>query len=93
MTAEIKNTQTHEDLVKSVVLRTLKSNIEEINRKLNDISASMKYFEKKHVMKTKEFHKKFTRGKLGDDMDFFEWKASAELYNELKKEQKVLSIR
>lgn len=92
MAAEIKNTQTHEDLVKSVVLRTLKSRVEEINQKLNDISASIKYFEKKYAMKTKEFHTKFTSGTLGDDMDFFEWKASAELYNELKEEKKVLSI-
>ena len=50
----------------------------------------MKYFEKKYGMKTEEFYKKFTSGKLGDDMDFFEWKASAELYNELKEEKKVL---
>ncbi len=90
MAAEIKNTETPKDLVKYAVIRTLKSRIEEITQKLNDIYASMKYFEKKYGMKTEEFYKKFTSGSLGDDMDFFEWKASAELYNELKEEKKML---
>ncbi len=65
--------------MKDVVIRTLKSRIEEINQKLNDIYASMKYFEKKYGMKTEEFHKKFLSGTLGDDMDFFKWKASPRL--------------
>lgn len=90
MAAEIKNTGLPNNLVKNVVIRTLKSRIEEINQKLNDIYASMKYFEKKYGMKTEEFHKKFLSGTLGDDMDFFEWKASSEVYNELKEEKKVL---
>lgn len=90
MAAEIRNTGVTKDLVKNAVIRTIKSKIEEINQKLNDINASMKYFEKKYGMKTEEFYKKFLSGALGDDMDFFEWKASAELYNELKEEKKVL---
>lgn len=91
MAAEIKNTGIPKDFVKNAVIRTLKSKIEEINQKLNDIYSSMRYFEKKYGMKTEEFYKKFTSGSLGDDMDFFEWKASAELYDELKEEKKVLS--
>ncbi|MBU3967698.1 MAG: hypothetical protein KKG76_10045 [Euryarchaeota archaeon] len=90
MASEIKNTGISKDLIKNAVIRTLKSKIEEINQKLSDIRASMKYFEIKYGMKTEEFYKKFTGGKLGDDMDYFEWKASAELYNELKEEKKVL---
>ena len=90
MAAEIKKTGLTKDLVKNVVTRTLKSRIEEINQKLNDIYESMKYFEKKYGMKTEEFHKKFLSGTVGDDMDFFEWKASAEVYNELKEEKKAL---
>lgn len=90
MASEIKNTAIPKDLVKDAVIRTLKSKIEEINQKLNDIYASMNYFEKKYGMKTEEFYNKFTSGTLGDDMDFFEWKASAELYKELKEEKKVL---
>ena len=41
----------------------------------------MNYFEKKYGMKTEEFYKKFLAGSLGDDMDFFEWKASTAIFN------------
>lgn len=50
----------------------------------------MKYFEKKYGMKTEEFYKKFLAGSLGDDMDFFEWKASCDVYKELQEERKAL---
>jgi hypothetical protein len=90
MASEIKSTGFSKDLVEEAVTRTLKSRIEEINQKLNDTSESMKYFEKKYGMKTDEFYKKFVGGVLGDDMDFFEWKASSEIYNELNDVKKVL---
>jgi hypothetical protein len=90
MAAEIKNPGFQTTLVRDVVTRTLKARIEEINHKSNNISESMKYFEKKYGMKTEEFYKKFIRGELGDDMDFFEWKASSEIYNELKNEKIAL---
>jgi hypothetical protein len=41
-------------------------------------------------MKTEEFYRKFVRGELEDDMDFFEWKASSEIFNELIKEKRAL---
>lgn len=50
----------------------------------------MNYFEKKYDMKTDEFYGKFVSGALGDDMDFFEWKASKEISDELKEEKRVL---
>ena len=90
MTADIKNTELSKDFVKGVVSRTIKSRIEEINQKLTDIYTSMNYFEKKYGMKTEEFYKKFFAGSLGDDMDFFEWKASSEVYKELQEERKAL---
>ena len=66
------------------------SRIEEINQKLNDLRESIRYFEKKYGMKTEEFYRTFVSGELGDDMDFFEWKASSEIFNELKEEKKAL---
>ena len=91
MASEVKGTIiVSNDLVKGVVIRTLRYRIEEINQKLNDIYENMGYFERKYGMETEEFYKKFASGALGDDMDFFEWKASAEIYDELKEEKKVL---
>ena len=90
MAAEIKNSGIPKEFVRDAVIRTLKSRIEEINQKLNDIQESIRYFEKKYGMKTEEFYKKFVSGALGDDMDFFEWKASYEIFNELKEEKRAL---
>jgi len=53
MAAEIKSAEIPTELVRDAVKRTLKSRIEEINQKLNDIYESMKYFEKKYGMKLK----------------------------------------
>lgn len=90
MVLEMKDTRIPPDVVKNVVIRTLKSKIEDINQKLNDIYNNIRYFEKKYGMKTEEFYKKFVNGILGDDMDLLEWKASTEIYNELKEEKRVL---
>lgn len=90
MVLKTKNTGIPQNIVRDVVIRTLRSKIEEINQKLNNLYENMCYFEKKYGMKTEEFYNQFVSGKLGDDMDFLEWKASAEIYNELKEEKRVL---
>ena len=92
MAADIKNAGLSKDFVNAVVSRTIKSRIEEITQKLTDLYNSMQYFEKKYGMKTEEFYKKFLTGSLGDDMDFFEWKASCEVYKELQEERKALFL-
>jgi hypothetical protein len=91
MVLEVRNIGIPKDLVKDVVIRTLRSRVEEINHKLGDIYNSMNYFERKYGMKTEEFYEKFVSGALGDDMDFFEWKASKEIHDELKEEKRVLT--
>ena len=90
MVLEVKNIGIPKDLVKDVVIRTLRSRIEEIKQKLSDIYENMRYFERKYGMKTEEFYEKFLSGTLGDEMDFFEWEASKEIYDELKEEKRVL---
>jgi len=90
MVLEVKNTGIPSDLVKDVVTRTLRFRVEEIKQKLTDIYENLNYFERKYGMKTADFYTKFVSGALGDDMDFFEWKASKEIYDELKEEKRVL---
>jgi hypothetical protein len=90
MTSEIKNPTIMTDFLTDVVIRTLKSKIEEMSHKINDIHENLIYFEKKYGMESEEFYKKYVDGTLGDDMDFLEWKASTEIYIELKEEKKAL---
>jgi len=90
MELELKKTGIPGDVVKDVVVRTLRSRVEEINHKLTEIHDSINYFERKYGKKTEEFYEGFVGGAAGDDMDFFEWKALKELDDELKEERKVL---
>jgi len=76
--------------VKNAVIKTVQHRIEEINRELVEIVKNLEYFERKHGLKTAKFYEKFLKGKLEDDMDFFEWKASKEIYDELRKQKDLL---
>lgn len=87
MAAEMRSSGISKERMKEVVARTLKSKIDEINQKLIDTHETMRYFEKKYGMRTEEFYKKFLADELGDDMDFFEWKASKEISDELNGER------
>jgi hypothetical protein len=90
MLLEAKKTGIPEEVVRDVVARTLRSKVEELNHKLQEIQESIRYFERKYGMKTAEFYGKFTRGEAGDELDFFEWKALKELNDELTEERSAL---
>lgn len=90
MAAEIKSSIFSKDMMKDVVMRTLKLKIEEINQNLINTHETIRYFEKKYGMRTEDFYKRFLAGELGDDMDLFEWKASKEISDELNAEKRVL---
>ena len=59
MVLEVKNIGISKDLVKNVIIRTLRSRVEVINQKLNGIYKETRYFEKKYGIKTEEFYEKF----------------------------------
>ncbi len=61
MVSEVKNIGIPKDLVKDVVIRTLRSRVEEINHKLKDIHDSMNNFERRYGMKTDEFYEKICK--------------------------------
>jgi hypothetical protein len=60
----------------------LESKINHVNSTQEDISdleQSLKNFETKYKMSSSEFYQKFQAGKLGDDIDFFEWSVFYEM--------------
>lgn len=87
---EVKSTTIPVDQVKNAVISALKNRIDEIDRKLDDLNQNLEYFQRKYDLKSEDFSEMFTEGKLGDDMDFFEWKASWEIHEQLKGEKKAL---
>ena len=76
--------------VEGAVVKTIQNRIEEINHELQEVLDSMEYFQRKYGLKTQEFYERFLKGELGDDMNFFEWKACKEIYDELRKERGLL---
>lgn len=90
MALVVKDTVIPEDQVKNIVLKALKSRIEKINSKIEEIKNNINYFKLKYGMESEEFYRKFETGELGDEMDFFEWKSSIEILNDLKTERSAL---
>lgn len=90
MTLDVSDTAMPEEQVKSAVIGALKNRIFEINNHLDDLSQNLEYFQRKYDMDNEKFYQKFTSGTLGDEMDFLEWKASYEIYQELTMEKKAL---
>lgn len=90
MSLEINNAYVSRELVKRTVLKTIRSKIEEINFKLIDTRKMLTYYEKKYGMQTDYFYERFIKGNLGDEQDFFEWKALKEIHDELIDEKKIL---
>ena len=76
--------------VEGAVIKTIQLRVEKINHESRKILESMEYFQRRYGLKTREFYEKFLKGELGDDMDFFEWKACKEIYDELTKERDLL---
>ena len=90
MTLDVKSNSIPKDQVKNAVVSALKNRVEEINRKLDDLNQNLEYFQRKYLLNSGDFYVKFTKGDMDDEMDFFEWKASWEIFQELKKEKLAL---
>ena len=54
------------------------------------LKKEIKNFEQKYGMTSGDFYKKFEKGKLGDEQDFFMWASSIDIYRNLSDRQKVL---
>lgn len=79
-----------ENQVKNVVIKALRARIEKLNQKIDEFQINMDYFKRKYGMESEKFYQRFKTGELGDDMDYLEWKASWEIFNELKNEKNAL---
>lgn len=90
MTLDVSDTALPEDQVKSAVIGALKNRILEIDTKLDELNLNLEYFQRKYNLESESFYQQFSTGSLGDDMDFQEWKASWEIYQELILEKKAL---
>jgi len=75
---------------KREVIESLKRELRICNVALSNIKEKLEKFEIKYTMSTEEFNKKFEKGQLGDDQDFFEWNAYNEYYNDWQNRKRAL---
>ena len=56
----------------------------------DELRIELDQFESQYALKSSEFYKKFKRGEMGDDMDFFEWYGVWRMYQNTLNSLKTL---
>lgn len=49
------------------------------------LAGHVREFEERYSLKSKEFHRRYYAGELGDETDFVEWSATNEMLNDIVK--------
>ena len=79
-----------DEVLEATVSKLLHYELEKLQGRQNQIREKLTAYEERYHLKTEEFSRQFREGKLGDDMDFFEWSALAEIHQELS--QKLAEV-
>ena len=79
----IQEEEAEDEVVEVTVSKLLGYELEKLGRRQNQIREKLTAFEEQYGLKTEEFSRQFREGKLGDEMDFFEWSALADMYRDL----------
>lgn len=72
-----------DEVLAASVTKLLHYELEKLQDRQSRVREKLTTFEEKYHMRTEEFFRQFREGKLGDDMDFFEWSALEEIHQEL----------
>jgi len=59
-----------------------------IEQKIVDLETQLKNYENKYKISSNDFYEQFRQGKLGDDIDFFEWGVFYEMLLSAREELK-----
>jgi len=72
------------------LLKSLERESEICQIAIVDLSERVREFEKRYGMSSEDFYQQFATGELGDDLDYFEWKALIEGLQEWEKTDQEL---
>jgi hypothetical protein len=79
----VEREETGDEVMEVTVSKLLNYELEKLRGRQSQIREKLTTFEEKYGLKTDEFYQRFQEGKLGDEMDFFEWSALADIYQEI----------
>ncbi len=75
-----------DEVLEVTVSKLLLYELEKLRARRSRIQEKLTTFEERYHLKTDEFSQRFRAGKLGDETDFFEWSALAEMHQELSQQ-------
>lgn len=84
------DTSFDKNLIEKQLINLVNTRLIEIKDEISSVKLDIEYFEKKYQMKSDEFVNKFTEDKFGDDEDYFIWKGSISILENLIREQNIL---
>jgi len=72
------------------LLKSLERESEMCRIAIADLKSRVQGFETRYGISSENFYRRFTKGELGDDLDYFEWKALIEGLQEWEKTDREL---
>src|SRR3954451_15433766 len=75
----IQRGEEKDEVVEVTVSKLVNYELEKLKRGQSRIREKLAAFEERYGLKTDKFQRKFREGTLGDETDFFEWSALADI--------------
>jgi len=72
-----------DEVTEVTISKLLNYELDKLRGRQNQIRERLTTFEESYSLQTEEFVQKFREGTIGDAMDFFEWAALADMYQEI----------
>ena len=79
----IQKDEEQDEVVEVTVSKLVSYELEKLKGRQRRIREKLAALEERHSLKTEEFQQKFRKGILGDETDFFEWSALADMHQEV----------
>jgi len=76
--------------VREAVAKAVEARLREVKASIERLERSLKDFETKYGMNTEGFYKKYLGGELEENIDFMEWRACKEVFDDLLEEKALL---
>jgi hypothetical protein len=79
----IREEEVGDEVTDVTISKLLSYEIEKLRGRQKQMQERLTAFEESYSLKTEEFARQFQEGTMGDAMDFFEWAALADMYQEI----------
>ena len=79
----VEKEEVGDEVMEATVSKLLSYELEKLRGRQSQIREKLTAFEERYSLRTDEFCQRFREGKMGDEMDFFEWSALADIHQEI----------